>query len=76
MYSPGACTHWEGIYFRVGIYFPDGHVLLFGMIKKNPMPQHVLTGRLCSRGKHVLLFGITKKIQAPACTHRVLALAG
>merc|ERR1711872_913362 len=44
MYSPGACPR------RVGIYFPGGHVLLFGIIKK--------------------------KFQAPACTHRVLALAG
>ena len=45
MFSPGACTR------RVGIYFPGGHVLLFGIIKKNSRPQHVLTGRLPSRDR-------------------------
>ena len=77
MYSSGACT------LREGIYFTGRHVLLLGMIQKNSWPQHVLFGCLYSpggiyfTGRHVLLSGmIQKKILAPACALRVLVLSG
>ena len=54
MYSPGACAHRLGIYFRVGIYFPARHVLLFDVIKKKSRPQHVFSGCLNSPGRHLL----------------------
>ena len=66
MYSPGACTHRASIYFRVCIYFPARHVLLFGMLKKLPGPSIYSPGACIRRvgvyflARHVLLFVMIK----------------
>ena len=66
MYSAGAYTFRDGIYSRVGIYFPGGHVHLFAMIKTKIPGPSIYSPGACTRREGVY-FPCRHLLSSPAC---------